>query len=145
MTSDNRFSLQQALTMLRLHTEGGKNAHLVLAESVALREYIEWLEGVSLVNYIQNHINWSRSVFGEGAKTEGILAHIEKEVDEVREKPTDVVEWCDIGILAFDGAWRNTGLDANEIAMALIDKQRINMERRWPEPVDGRPTEHIKE
>jgi hypothetical protein len=96
-------------------------------------------------SYITNHKAWSVAAFGEGDRTAGLLKHIAKELEEVAKEPTDVMEWVDIIILAIDGAWRATGLDPAEIAAALQQKQAINKARRWPVPVDGQPTEHIRE
>lgn len=84
-------------------------------------------------------------MFGRGARTEGILKHIESEIVEVRSKPHDLMEWVDIVILALDGAWRS-GYTPGEIVEALEKKQAINIRRDWPMPTsEDEPAMHIKE
>jgi hypothetical protein len=73
-----------------------------------------------------------------------VLKHIEKEIEEVRENPTDVVEWIDIVLLALDGAFRS-GHTPKEICTALIEKQRKNTKRKWKIPAPNEPSLHEKE
>ncbi len=99
-----------------------------------------WLE-----KYLNIQIGWSLSVFGSGHRTEGILKHIESEIEEVRNSPYDVEEWVDIVILALDGAWR-AGHLPEDIIKAMQDKQTKNCNREWPAPVsDDEPIMHIKD
>jgi hypothetical protein len=96
--------------------------------------------------YIQNHIQWSRKTFGEGPKVEGIIKHIQKELNEIRENPSNLEEWVDVMILAIDGAWR-AGHAPLSIVKMLMSKQLKNRMREWPpisEQVEGQPTEHIR-
>lgn len=94
---------------------------------------------------MQRQINFSGKVFGPGARTKGICQHIRKELAEIENKPFDLYEWIDIIILGMDGAWR-AGFTAREVAIALLNKQDINVERSWPPPVsEDLPIEHIKE
>lgn len=96
-------------------------------------------------HYIERHRVWSLNTFGTGRKTEGIVKHIAKELDEIRAEPTNLEEWVDVMILALDGAWR-AGYSAEEILNVLIYKQQINFNRQWPEiSTEDEPTEHIKE
>jgi hypothetical protein len=97
-----------------------------------------------LREYIQRHKDWSLKTFGEGAKTEGLIAHITKELDEIKKDPTDVMEWIDVIILAMDGAWR-AGYTPLQVVNALIEKQAINFNRKWKPVVEGIPTEHVRE
>jgi len=78
-----------------------------------------------LREYIQKHIGWSLSIFGEGRRTDELLAHIEEEIAGVRANPTDVFEWIGIIILALDGAWR-AGNSPIKIVSALNEKQTAN-------------------
>jgi hypothetical protein len=101
---------------------------------------------MNIAEYIRRQVGWSRVAFGPGRRTEGILKHIAKEIEEVREAPLST-EWIDIMILAFDGAWR-AGYTPEQIEEALIAKQKINAGRRWPDwrtLSQDEPSLHIKE
>src|SRR5690606_32514882 len=82
-----------------------------------------------LVAYIRSHREWSESTLGPGGRTEGILAHIRKELDEIAADPRDIEEWADVIILAIDGAWRS-GASAEDLAEALAAKQAKNRARQ---------------
>lgn len=75
---------------------------------------------------------WSTATFGPGARLHGVLDHIRKELAEIEADPTDVGEWVDVLILAFDGAWR-AGWEPQEIIDALVAKQAKNEARVWPD------------
>lgn len=85
--------------------------------------------------------NWSINTFGHGQRTEGVIKHIEQELEEVRENPEDLMEWIDVILLAFDGAFRS-GHTASEIVIALETKQQINTERTWEKPTPDSPSHH---
>lgn len=90
------------------------------------------------------HIPWSIKTFGPGDGHRRICKHIEKELDEIRARPTDVTEWMDVVILALDGAWR-AGYEAEEVLLALLGKMKIIRGREYPTPTDDdEPCEHIK-
>jgi hypothetical protein len=76
--------------------------------------------------------DWSLQTFGPGTRTNGVLDHIAKEVEEVRAAPNDVTEWVDLLILAFDGALR-AGFSPAQITEAYHRKMKKNFERRWPD------------
>src|SRR5215207_1774083 len=107
-----------------------------------------------ICDYVSRQIAWSKGTFGPGERTEGVLDHIEKEIEEVRADPDDVMEFIDIVILAIDGAWRrlvHQGLTEREacekIEMLLEEKYWTNSFREWPnwrlvEP--GKAIEHVK-
>lgn len=98
----------------------------------------------SLENYLQQQAEWSQRTFGPGTRAEAICKHIEKEVAEIRRKPHDLVEWCDVIILALDGYWRAGG-DPRHIMDLLQMKQGENFAREWPAPGgQDEPTEHIR-
>ncbi len=82
--------------------------------------------------HLSRQRHWSRKTFGPGARTEGVLDHISKELNEIRADPTDVGEWVDVIILAFDGAWR-AGWEPQEIIDAIVAKQTKNEARTWPD------------
>jgi hypothetical protein len=99
---------------------------------------------MNLEGYVWAQKMWSSIAFGSGQRTEGILKHIGKEVDEIRENPDDLSEWADVIILALDGMWRR-GYTPEEIAEALMDKQQVNFDRRYPAPgPEDEPIEHIR-
>ncbi len=104
-------------------------------------EALQRISDKSLRGYIDRHIAWSLGTFGDGMKTGGVCKHIEKELNEIRQAPNDLVEWIDVIILALDGAWR-AGYTADEIISALFEKQSVNMAREWILAPDGEPTEH---
>ena len=88
---------------------------------------------------------WSFKTFGPGARTLGITKHIEKEIAEVRAEPDSLEEWCDIAILALDGAWR-ADYTPQEVEAEMNRKQQVNFHRSWPLPSpDHESNEHIRE
>lgn len=99
---------------------------------------------VDLGLYLCSQKQWSLAAFGPGTQTENICAHIEKEVNEIREKPDDLMEWIDVMMLAMDGAWR-AGYSPAEIENALIRKHEINKARRWKLGENGQPNEHVRD
>lgn len=90
---------------------------------------------------------WSDRTFGPGRRTEGVLKHIEKEVEEVRRtNGEDLSEWIDLIILAVDGATR-AGFSGEQVIHAYHQKMRENRDRRWPDWRDfseDEPIEHIR-
>lgn len=75
---------------------------------------------------------FSRATFGPGARTQGVLDHIRKELVEVEKSPDDLEEWVDLILLALDGAWR-AGHEPYEICMEIEAKQGRNELRTWPD------------
>lgn len=91
---------------------------------------------------------WSENTFGPGERTEGVLKHIEKEIDEVRKEPHSIEEWADIVILAMDGARRSAHADGVLFENALLAKLGKNKNRKWPDwrtADKDKPIEHIRE
>lgn len=83
-------------------------------------------------DHLDHQRAWSVETFGPGLRTAGVTDHIAKELDEIRADPTDLKEWVDVIILAFDGAWR-TGASSQEIIDAIKAKQQRNEDRTWPD------------
>jgi hypothetical protein len=82
--------------------------------------------------YFVRQVEWSLRTFGPDARTNGILSHIDKEQDEIRKAPNDLMEWVDIMILAMDGYHRHGGNP--RMLMDLLErKQRKNFARAWPD------------
>lgn len=87
------------------------------------------------VFYLTDHLyrqrQFSERTFGPGQRTSGLLDHIRKELHEIEADPSDLEEWIDVVLLAFDGAWR-AGYSPVQIVAALDAKQTKNESRQWP-------------
>lgn len=99
-----------------------------------------------LVTMLHTQRDWSEATFGPGARLGGILEHIGKELDEIRQTPGDVTEWIDVAILALDGAWR-AGFSPEQIVEALQAKYAKNRARVWPDwrtASEDQAIEHVR-
>lgn len=85
-----------------------------------------------ILSYFERQIAWSRETFGPALRTKGVIDHIKKELLEIERDPRDLSEWVDVVILAMDGFWRHGG-KASDLLPALLEKQRKNMARTWPD------------
>ena len=93
----------------------------------------------SLSAYFHANMAWSSQApphgFGTEDRTEGVMKHIESEIEEVRRaKPGSyerLEELCDILILAMDAVWRG-GYSYRGMVQTLLMKQRKNFGRTWP-------------
>lgn len=85
-----------------------------------------------LAAHLERRRAFSLKTFGPGSRSAGVVDHIRKELHEIEADPTDVEEWIDVIILAFDGAWR-AGYEPDQIVKAIISKQTKNEKRRWPD------------
>lgn len=83
-------------------------------------------------SHLQRQREWSERTFGPGARSQGVVDHIRKELREIEADPQDLREWIDVVILALDGAWRS-GASPAEIIAALVAKQTRNESREWPD------------
>lgn len=83
-------------------------------------------------DHLAHQREWSTQTFGPGSRTLGVLDHIRKELAEIEADPTDLAEWVDVIILAFDGAWR-AGWEPQQIIDAIKAKQAKNEARKWPD------------
>lgn len=100
-----------------------------------------------LIQHLERQMRFSQKIFGPGARVNGVLDHMRKELDEVKREPSSLEEWIDLVILALDGAWR-AGFSPEEICKGLVDKQTKNENRQWPDwrELDGETAiEHIRE
>lgn len=99
-----------------------------------------------LIAHLVRQRAFSERTFGPGARTFGVLDHIRKELREIEDKPSDLSEWIDVVILAFDGAWR-AGHTPEAIVAELLRKQTKNEARQWPDwrtaPAD-KAIEHVR-
>jgi hypothetical protein len=116
-------------------------------------EFIAWVKygadvrrGKTFADYVHEQNAWSFKTFGPGGNVDGLVKHIEKELDEVRQAPEDLEEWIDIIILAMEGAGRS-GYSPQDVETMLAHKLKKNRKRQWPDKKDikpGQPIEHIK-
>jgi len=98
---------------------------------------------MNLIPFIEAQREWSARTFGETPRAEGLLAHIAKECEEIRAEPSKLSEWCDIIILAIDGAWRQ-GYSPEMICDALEKKQAVNFTRVYNVGAENEPCEHVR-
>jgi len=109
---------------------------------------------MNLEEHLLRQLNWSRGTLGPGTRREGLIDHITKELQEIREGDGDPKEWIDIIILGFDGLLRQLKSDglsheyAAKYACSLLDeKQTKNENRKWPDWRTANPRkaiEHVK-
>ncbi|MCA6303673.1 MAG: DUF550 domain-containing protein [Phenylobacterium sp.] len=85
-----------------------------------------------LVAHLHRQRAFSERTFGPGQRTKGVVDHIRKELSEIEADPADVMEWVDVIILGFDGAWR-AGWTPEAIVVAMVEKQTRNEARSWPD------------
>lgn len=104
------------------------------------------LSTMDLVGHLYRQREFSQQTFGPGARSEGLIDHLRKELIEIEKSPGDLYEWVDAIMLGLDGAWR-AGYSPEEIAFALAHKLTINLSRKWPDwrtAEPGRAIEHIR-
>lgn len=87
---------------------------------------------------------WSLRTFGADYPLHKVLAHLHKEIEEIRQEPCDLTEWIDAILLSIDGFWRAGG-DLRQLEEMLRTKHAINEWREWPEPTPDEPTCHVKD
>ena len=104
---------------------------------------------MDLIKHLRRQQEWSSKTFGppgEGQSPLGVMDHIQKELDELKDNPKNLKEWIDIMILAFDGAFKG-GHTPEAIVEALEAKQTRNEARQWPDwrtaPKD-KAIEHVR-
>jgi hypothetical protein len=87
---------------------------------------------MNLIKHLERQRKFSEATFGPGNRTQGVINHIRKELQEIEEDPLDLEEWVDVILLALDGAWR-TGATSREITEAIEAKMTKNENREWPD------------
>jgi len=91
------------------------------------------LKQFDVLAHLSRQREWSgRTTFGPSDRAKGVVDHIRKELREIEADPTDLSEWIDVVILAFDGAWR-AGYTPEQILAQWIGKQSKNEARQWPD------------
>lgn len=96
-----------------------------------------------LVEHLERQRKFSRRTFGPGARTQGVIDHIRKELAEIEQAPHDLTEWVDVILLGLDGAWR-AGFEPWQIAAAIETKQTMNENRKWPDWRTAQPGKAIE-
>jgi hypothetical protein len=102
---------------------------------------------LNLEKYLVRQQDWSLKTFCPGIRDEGLIKHIEKELEEIRDSPGDVEEW------GIEGALRNAkSVEDIEKVKEVIDclqmKQGKNLARSWPDLTKSdleQPIEHLKD
>jgi hypothetical protein len=72
------------------------------------------------------------ATFGPLFRPKGIVDHIEKECQEILDKPEDPEEWVDVMVLAVGGL-KHLGYSDVEISYMFAAKQVKNWGRNWPD------------
>lgn len=142
-----------ATTAVALSREHGAKAGTIAAEGLAKAKASgkkKLTRNAAIANPAQvreairkKHATWSQQTFGDVGPV-GPLKHLAKEALEAAEAVDDLSEWADLQFLLWD-ALRRAGITDDELNTAMDIKLAVNMARKWPEPKDGEPREHIKE
>lgn len=102
-------------------------------------------DSFDFIEHLDAQREWFNATFGPGPRTAEVVAHIRKELNEVEADPNSLEEWCDVAVLAFNGAHR-AGFSSEEIAVQLALKLDKNKKRKWNFDVpSGAPVEHVRE
>ena len=88
-------------------------------------------ERMTLQGIVRRQADFSRRAFGPGKRTNGIIAHIQEECEEVVESGHDIRECVDVLILALDLCWRS-GANPDDVEKELLAKMEKNEFRSWP-------------
>lgn len=119
---------------------------------------------VDLQAHLIRQMVFSKATYGPGHRTKGVINHIEKEIEEIKESISfpnpgnlPALEWVDMVILSFDGLtrhiWANSNyqMRADEVATLainmIVSKQGKNELRDWPDwrTVDpNKAIEHVR-
>lgn len=89
---------------------------------------------------------WSQETFGLDSERGpiGPLKHLEKEIQEVLQDPSDEMEYIDCFFLIID-AIRRKGISIERFEQLLFQKLEINKARKCGIKASDEPIEHIRE
>ena len=90
-----------------------------------------------------DHAEWSEAIFGREHGPMGALKHLEAEVREAQDAPTDISEYADCLLLLLD-AKRRAGFTLLQLVEAAQVKMVANKMRQWPRCQPDEPCFHIK-
>lgn len=102
---------------------------------------------MDFVQMVREQQEWSQATFGSKPTVHGVIAHLEKEIAELKADPMDPEEWADVIILGIEGMLR-AGYTPKGVNGEVRRKMAINRARTWPDPAtiaDGKPIEHVRE
>ena len=114
---------------------------------------------MNLEQHLARQLAFSAATFGPGQRMEGVLDHLTKEIEEVRESNGSADEWVDLVILSLDGLLRQIKfcLDDNSMVetpyntvvaktacMMIEGKQNRNENRTWPDWRTADPNKAIE-
>lgn len=120
----------------------GANLELHLAHRLGM-EVMHLPLAFDLLAHLRRQAEWSERTFGPGGRVQGVCDHIRKELVEVEAEGGPLSEWVDVIILGLDGAWRS-GATPEQIAVAIMAKQRKNELRNWPDWRTADPSKAIE-
>lgn len=88
---------------------------------------------------------WSYETFGPPSFRGpiGPLKHLQKEIEEVLQNPTDLEEYIDCQFLIFDAVHR-AGFNYEQFKAALFKKLEKNKARTWPDWRTQNPLEPME-
>lgn len=86
---------------------------------------------------------WQLATF-PGATAKSKIAHLQKEVDELVEDPSDIHEHADAWMLLI-GAAAIQGYNLDDVLGAIREKLEINKGRKWGEPDAQGVVEHVRD
>lgn len=97
------------------------------------------------LNFASDHARWSQAQFGSDTERDwtGPLAHMEREIVEVKAQPTDTFEWADMLLLLLDAS-RRAGIPAAQLLTSAEQKLEINKSRAWGKPNADGSVEHVR-
>lgn len=134
-------------------------------ESVSVQQWPEWAKrdfklacdamvevrmkalADGLATFWTEQAEWSQATFGADNERGpiGPLKHLAKEVAEVMQDPTDLMEFVDCLFLIFDST-RRAGFTFEELRKAAWEKLAINKARKWQTPPKGdEAIEHVRD
>lgn len=91
----------------------------------------------------QEHRKFSFETFGTVGPV-GSLKHLAEEALEAAEAPDDPVEYADCQFLLWDAFNRQRAFGVDTFLDAAEAKLQVLKTRKWPEPKDGEPRNHIQ-
>lgn len=86
---------------------------------------------------------WADSVFGANRTPHGCIAHLIKEVEELRASPYDAEEYADCLMLLLNAA-NQAGMSGDALIIATRNKLETNKLRRWGPVDENGISEHIR-
>ena len=112
-------------------------------EVMDILDYVENYKGE--LQTLQDDVSeWSNATFGPGQRTDGMIAHLAREVQELKESPTTLSEYADCLMLLIDAAG-SVGFNMDDLVKATFEKLEINKKRKWGPANEDGSIEHVEE